>query len=159
MTVGSDAETLAWTPVECCVGVICACIPCMAPLRRHVPFIFNHSGYRATGTKRAKDLPLAAAHTWPREHSVLQSTHTRDDVESGEVGEGCWTAKMNGISAHPYEGTLNGHVHPPHWRGVVVNGASAAPNASGASIDLLPDNQIQVIKDLEWTSETVTGDT
>ncbi len=34
--VGLNTEILLWTIVECCIGLVCACIPCMTPLGRLV---------------------------------------------------------------------------------------------------------------------------
>ncbi|KAL8670913.1 MAG: hypothetical protein Q9168_004580 [Polycauliona sp. 1 TL-2023] len=35
-STGFNTEILLWTIVECCVGLVCACLPCMTPLGRLV---------------------------------------------------------------------------------------------------------------------------
>lgn len=147
-----DAETLVWTPVECCVGVICACIPCMAPLRRLVGGGIARDGYKTTGKARAKEIPLTTSHTWPGEHSMFHSQHSRNDEESGEFGEDGWAAKMDAVTNKIGEPESETQEYAPHYRSVVVNGASADQRGSGIS-DEVPSNQIKVSKDLTWSEE------
>ena len=66
--VGDDADTLLWTPVECCVGVICACLPCMTPLQRLFGGDSTRTGYHATEKARAIGTPLTLPNAWPGEH-------------------------------------------------------------------------------------------
>ena len=128
----------------------------MAPLRRSLSFKRSRAGYQITGSKRTKNLPLTATHTWPGEHSVRRSTHTRNDDESGEFGEEGWaSSKMDGGNSKASDEALRTQLYAPSWKSVVVNGASADPRESGMSEDSLPNNRIKVRRDLAWSSEMV----
>lgn len=150
-----DAETLVWTPVECCVGVICACIPCMAPLRRLVGGGSGGAGYKPTVKARAHEIPLTISHTWPGEQSTFHSQHSKNDEESGEFGDDGWASKMEAVTNKVGEPESENHVHAPPYRSIVVNGASADPRVSGIGEEV-PRNQIKVSKDLMWSEETAT---
>lgn len=150
---GDDAETLVWTPVECCVGVICACIPCMAPLRRLVGGGIARTGYKNNGKARAADIPLTTSRAWPGEHSLFHSQHSKHDEESGEFGEEGWASKMDTVTEKVGGLDSRPQVYAPHFRSVVVNGASADPRVSGISEEV-PCDQIKVSKDLMWSEET-----
>ena len=151
--IGDDAETLLWTPVECCVGVICACIPCMAPLRRLVGGGAIRAGYQATGKARAIEIPLTLPNAWPGEHSMFHSQHSKNDEESGELDEYAWASRMDTVNNKVGRSELKNQVYAPHFKSVVLNGASADPRAGGSS-EAMPSNQIKVSKDLTWSEET-----
>ena len=153
--LGNDAETLVWTPVECCVGVICACVPCMAPLRRLVKGGIARAGYKPTSKGRAADIPLTMR-AWPGEHSMFHSQHGRNDEESGEFGEDGWVSKVDTITNNAGESEPKTQVYAPDSRSVVFNRASADPRVSGISEEV-PSNQIKVSKDLMWSEETTEG--
>ena len=152
--IGDDAETLLWTPVECCVGVICACIPCMAPLRRLFGGGATRAGYQATGKARAIEIPLTLSNAWPGEHSNLHSQHSKNDEESGELDQDAWASRMDPVTNNVGVSESNNLVYAPQFKSVVVNGASANLRA-GAGSENMPSNQIKVSKDLTWSEETV----
>ena len=152
---GDDVETLVWTPVECCVGVICACIPCMAPLRRLINRGSARAGYKPTSEGRAGEIPLTTR-AWPEEHSMVHSQHGKNDEESGEFGEVGWASKMDTATNKAGESEPKTQVYASDFRSVVVNGASADPKANGISEEI-PSNHIKVSKDLMWSEETTKG--
>lgn len=124
----------------------------MAPLRRLVGGGIARDGYKTTGKARAKEIPLTTSHTWPGEHSMFHSQHSRNDEESGEFGEDGWAAKMDAVTNKIGEPESETQEYAPHYRSVVVNGASADQRGSGIS-DEVPSNQIKVSKDLTWSEE------
>ena len=153
--VGDDAETLVWTPVECCVGVICACIPCMAPLRRLVNGGIARAGYKPTSEGRAAEIPLTTR-AWPGEHPIFHKKHDKNDEESGEFGEDGWASKMDTITNKAGKSESKTQGYASDSRGVVFNGASADLRVSGISEEV-PSNHIKVSKDLMWSEETTNG--
>lgn len=150
-----DAETLVWTPVECFVGVICACITCMAPLRRLANGGITREGYKPTGEGGAAEIPLTMR-AWPGEHSMFHSQHGKNDGGSSEFDGGGWTSTMATVIGKTGELESQTPVHASDFRSVVVNGASADPRASGIREEV-PSNHIKVSKDMMWSEETAKG--
>jgi hypothetical protein len=127
----------------------------MAPLRRSLSFKRSRARYHNTSSRRTKDLPLTATRTWPGEHSVLQSNHTKNDDESGEFGERGWVSKLDAGNSMVSDEAPKTQLYGPSYMSVVVNGASAGTREGGISDDSVPNNRIKVSRDLAWSSETV----
>ena len=61
MIVGFNTEILLWTIVECCIGLVCACIPCMTPLTRLVTL----GPVAAFSAKKPSIKNAKHSRTWP----------------------------------------------------------------------------------------------
>ena len=152
---GDDAETLIWTPVESCIGAVCAFIPCMAPLRK-----LSYRRHKNRDARRTKHLPLATSGWNDRFHRIDRSGRHPNDSGSGEFGMDEWPDQIESMTTrHDLEqgarSKNEGQSQYDQNRDTaviaVMNGASADPRASADST--LPINQIKVMKDLEWSSE------
>ena len=52
-----NTEILLWTIVECCIGLVCACIPCMTPLSR----LITVGPIAAFSSRQRKSAPTTVA--------------------------------------------------------------------------------------------------
>ena len=134
-----DAEMLLWGPVECCLGVVCACMPYLVPYRRF--FCSQPSNHGSN--ERNKDSLLVSPSRMGRRPSMIGDSGRDKDSGNGasESELGWWTAELQDIRSK---------CNDVNERKVTIERAEAEVREEGEG---MPGNRIKVYSDLQWRSE------
>ena len=135
-----DAEMLLWGPVECCLGVVCACMPYLVPYRR----FFRSPSSNQGSNERNMDSLLASPSWMGRRPSTIGESGKDKGSGNGaaESELGWWTTELHDIRSKCNDG---------NERKVIIRRAEA--DSRGESMEHVPGNRIKVSSDLHWKSE------
>ena len=129
---------LLWGPVECCLGVVCACMPYLVPYRR---FFRTNTTNRASD-ERNKD-SLLASPSWPGRRPSTVGDGGKDKANgTKELDFGWWEVELHDIRSKCNDG---------NERHVTIQRSAVAPR--DGTEEYVPDNRIKVSNDLQWKSE------
>ena len=133
-----DAEMLLWGPVECCLGVVCACMPYLVPYRR----LFRSHPSNQASNERNNDSLLASPSWMGRRPSTTGASRKDKAGASVESELGLWTAELGDLRAKCNDG---------NERSVTIQ--RAAVRSEDGLDKHVPGNRIKVSSDLQWKSE------
>lgn len=132
---------LLWGIVECCLGVVCTCMPYLIPYRR----FFRANTTNRASNERNKD-SLIASRSWPGRRPSTISKGGKDKVNGTKESElGWWTVELHDIRSRCNDGSD---------RHVTIQRSEVAPR--DGTEEFVPDNRIKVSNDLRWKSEAKT---
>ena len=160
-----NTELLLWTVVECCIGLVCACLPCMVPLCR----IFTRGPKAAfrSPPQQQQHRPANNAASIVRMHNLNsprfpggRRLHSSEDLDDGTLTGSDKTQKSRASAKDQERGDdyvpVGGDIIPWDSQGMLkskIRNEAVGGGYSAQAAKDLPPNSIQVENTTEMRSE------
>lgn len=151
LIAGYNTEILLWMIVECCIGLVCACLPCMTPLSRVFSKRSKSTSGGGSGGKGPTPIASLSARRWPGGRRLPSYENDEQIVaavaRSSDPSDGDTDISGDRSLQHPKK------EHHGTFRGTVTNEASSSDYTDIESG--IPMNSIKVQNGIEWKSESI----
>lgn len=152
---GYNTEILLWMIVECCIGLVCACLPCMTPLTRIFSKKSKSTSGGYSGGKGPAPIASLSARRWPGGRRLSTCDDDDEQILTEVAHSSSHSDKEADMSGDkPLQRSKEGQ--DAMFKSTVTN--KAYSNDSTDVESGIPMNSIKVQKGIEWKSERIDNE-